>query len=332
MSSFFDQDFDSLNAEKCFAAFDADGDGKLNLEEFTGLCEALFTNKIEPSKAAEIFEIFSKAEGISAEDFANCWTKWIAKILRPVSALIVVDVQNDFITGSLALKDAPAGQDGAEVVPPINNLVNNVPFDEVAYSIDWHPQDHVSFVDNIKLRKLDPDSKIQDPTVAKVLDEVVYTGPPKVTQTLWPRHCVQGTWGAEMHKDLAIRENSFTVKKGFNPNVDSYSAFFDNAKLGKTPLDEYLKSKGVTDIYTCGLAYDICVAFTTIDGLDLGYRAVLLEDATRGIVDAGIQDTRKKLEAKNGIVANSEEVKAMIQGKVRRAEMGYGLAMHLKNA
>merc|ERR1711860_97369 len=152
------------------------------------------------------------------------------------------------------------------------------------------------------------------------------------TQTLWPRHCVQGTWGAEMHKDLKIREDSFIVKKGFNPNVDSYSAFFDNAKLGKTPLDEYLQSKGVTDIYTCGLAYDICVAFTTFDGIELGYRTVLVEDAARDIIDSNIDETRNKVKAKNGVVANSKEVMAMVQGKDRRSELGYGLAMQLKKA
>ena len=109
------------------------------------------------------------------------------------------------------------------------------------------------------MRQLHPDSKIQDPGAAELFQSVVFTGPPKTEQVLWPSHCVQNTWGAELHKDLIFHPNGKRVLKGFNPNVDSYSAFFDNAKLGKTTLEELISKEGCTDVYVCGIATDVCV-------------------------------------------------------------------------
>ena len=88
---------------------------------------------------------------------------------------------------------------------------------------------------------------------------VTFEGPPKMDQVLWPRHCVQESWGAELHKDLKIHPKKHIIYKGVNPNVDSYSAFFDNAKLGKTCLADLLKEEGVTDVFVCGIATDVCV-------------------------------------------------------------------------
>ena len=100
---------------------------------------------------------------------------------------MIVDVQNDFISGSLAIKNCPAGQNGEEVVPPINTLLDTVPFTMHCYSLDWHPSDHVSFIDNIQMRTLAPDSAVQDPSKAELYQTVVFTGPPRTEQVLWPR-------------------------------------------------------------------------------------------------------------------------------------------------
>ena len=120
---------------------------------------------METSDLEELMTIFnvSGSGKLSSAEFQFCWTEWIKKVTRPSSALVVVDVQNDFISGSLAIKNCPAGQNGEEVVPPINNMIDTVPFDLHCYSLDWHPADHVSFVDTVHLRKFHADSKVGEP-------------------------------------------------------------------------------------------------------------------------------------------------------------------------
>jgi len=253
--------------EACFKSFDKDEDNAMNINEFTALIKALFRNEkgkpypIDNYMVTEIFNIFNKSGdgSMSKEEFAYCWNNWIKKIVRPVSALLVIDVQNDFISGSLAITGCPAGQDGAEVVAPINKLIESTPFDIICYSLDWHPQDHISFVENVGMRPLDPSSSKTVASQCTVGDTVVFTGPPKTEQKLWPGHCVQESWGSNFHKDLIIHPQGEIIHKGDNPNIDSYSAFFDNKKLGKTRLDDVLKAAGVTDCYVCGIATDVCV-------------------------------------------------------------------------
>lgn len=321
--------------DACFKSFDKDEDNSLNINEFTALIKALFRNEkgkpypIDPYMCTEIFNIFNKSGdgSMNKEEFTYCWNNWIKKIVRPVSALIVIDVQNDFISGSLAITNCPAGQNGEEVVQPINKLIDTVPFDLFCYSLDWHPQDHISFAENVKIRKLHETSAITDPDAAKVGDTVVFTGPPKTDQKLWPAHCVQETWGAEFHKDLVIHPQGSVVHKGTNPNVDSYSAFFDNQKLGHTNLEEVLRSAGITDVYVCGIATDVCVAWTTFHAQELGFRTVLIDDCSRGIDSDAIKKTFEKVKGNNGLVIQSSETRAMVQGRDRRVELGYQWAL-----
>lgn len=127
-----------------------------------------------------------------------------------MSALLIVDVQNDFISGSLALKNCPAGEDGEEVVSVIQELLSKKMFSVVAYSFDWHPSDHCSFVDNVSLYPLHSSSQVTAEK-AKVFDVVVYDKIPIIDQVLWPRHCVMNSWGAELHKDLTVREIKLVV-------------------------------------------------------------------------------------------------------------------------
>lgn len=195
----------------------------------------------------------------------------------------------------------------SKIIDPINNLLNTIDFDAVFYSLDWHPSDHISFIDNIKTRLLDETSPV-DADSAQVFDTVVFKGPPLIKQRLWPRHCVQDSWGSELHKDLKIIQNSVKVYKGTNPEIDSYSVFWDNAKLSETTLSAQLKMKGITDIYVCGLAYDVCVGATAVDAISSGYRTILLDDCCRGVDLKDIESVKETVVSTNGVIVMSKEV------------------------
>lgn len=163
----------------------------------------------------------------------------------------------------------------------------------------------------------------------KVYDTVTFKGPPKFNQRLWPRHCVQDSWGAELHKDLKVLDNAIKIYKGTNPDVDSYSVFWDNKKLTETTLCKQLQAKGATDIYVCGLAYDVCVGATAVDALTNGYRTILIDDCSRGVDLVDIERTKARVIGHNGVIVNSSQVKAMVEGRDRRPELGYKLALEV---
>ena len=122
-----------------------------------------------------------------------------------MSALLLVDIQNDFISGSLALKNCPAGEDGEDVVPVIQHLLSQSLFDVICYSYDWHPSNHCSFIDNVSLYPLHPTSLVSQEE-AQLFDSVIYDRVPPIPQMLWPPHCVKDTWGAQLHKDLKVNQ------------------------------------------------------------------------------------------------------------------------------
>lgn len=177
----------------------------------------------------------------------------------PNDALIVVDVQNCFIPGgSLAVAK------GDEVVPIINRISKS--FRWVVLTQDWHTPGHSSFASS------HPGKKPFD--VVKM---------PYGNQVLWPDHCVQGTEGAALHKDLAVPQAQLVIRKGYNPAVDSYSAFMEADRKTTTGLDAWLKAKGVKRVFCCGLATDFCVAWTAQDARKMGFQAAVIEDACRAI-------------------------------------------------
>lgn len=174
-------------------------------------------------------------------------------------ALIVIDVQNDFCPGGAL---AVAG--GDEIIPRINGLMGG--FGTVVLTQDWHPADHLSFADN-------------HPGAAPFsLTEMPY-GP----QVLWPRHCVIGSEGAAFHPALRTDPAQMVIRKGFRPQIDSYSAFFENDRRTATGLDGYLKARGISAVTLVGLALDYCVAYSALDAAGLGYRVTVLESAARAI-------------------------------------------------
>lgn len=201
-----------------------------------------------------------------------------------MNALIIVDVQNDFLPGgALAVKDGDA------VIPVINNLQKK--FDLVVATQDWHPADHKSFASSHPGKK--------------VFEEIILDGLPQV---LWPDHCVQQTVGAEFSSELDTKKIEAIFRKGMDKNIDSYSGFFDNGKKKATGMGAYLKGRGISSIYVCGLAADYCVNFTALDGLELGFQSTIITDATRAIDEENFKKALKNFKSKGGKDIRSDEI------------------------
>ncbi|MFX0028109.1 MAG: bifunctional nicotinamidase/pyrazinamidase [Candidatus Hermodarchaeota archaeon] len=185
--------------------------------------------------------------------------------IEKTDALIVVDMQNDFIPGgSLPVEE------GDFIIEDINNIAKKFKKNKgvVVFTQDWHPQNHKSFASNHLDKNPGDEFSTDDGAIGPVL---------------WPDHCVQNTKGAEFHKDLKIGLGDKIIKKGTNPNVDSYSGFQDNDRKSETGLREYLNSQNVKRIYICGLALDYCCYFTAMDGVNFGYKVYFLVDMSKGI-------------------------------------------------
>ena len=190
------------------------------------------------------------------------------------SALILVDIQNDFCPGgALAVKEGDA------VVPIANQLQKRFPL--VLATKDWHPPGHSSFV------------------------------------SLWPPHCVQETAGAEFVAGLDTSRVARVFLKGTDPEVDSYSGFFDNEHLRATGLGDYLKERGVTDVFIVGLATDYCVKFTALDAVMLGFKTTVIEDACRG-VEVQDGDTRRALEEMAAAGVQITESRTLLEAQATR--------------
>lgn len=174
-------------------------------------------------------------------------------------ALIVIDVQNDFCPGG-----ALAVPEGDQIVPGINALMSDAAV--VVLTQDWHPADHRSFASQ------HPDGQPFG------LTQMPY-GP----QVLWPDHCVQGTEGAAFHPDLNTDRADLIIRKGFRPQIDSYSAFFENDQTTPTGLEGYLRTRGVTRLTMVGLATDFCVSFSAQDAARLGFEVQVRLDLCRAI-------------------------------------------------
>lgn len=174
-------------------------------------------------------------------------------------ALLVIDVQRDFLGGgSLPVPD------GEAVIPIINRLGNR--FQEVILTQDWHPPGHISFGTTHGKRPF--------------LDTVEAS---YGTQSLWPEHTMQQSAGASLHPDLHLPHAGMILRKGFRKDVDSYSAFLENDHVTSTGLAGYLRDRGLSRLYLCGLAWDFCVGFSALDGKALGFEVLVVEDAVRGI-------------------------------------------------
>ena len=192
------------------------------------------------------------------------------------TALIIIDVQNDFCPGgALEVKD------GEKIIEPINSAQDK--FETIILTQDWHPKDHKSFASN---NSAEVYSKI----------EMDYG-----SQILWPDHCIQGSIGANFHKNLNTNNSNVILRKGCNPKIDSYSAFFENDKNTTTGLEGYLKKKEIKRLYLCGLAFDYCVFYSALDGVNLGFEVFVFQDLTKAIKLNNSEKIAKKTMIEKGI-------------------------------
>ncbi|MEL6296454.1 MAG: bifunctional nicotinamidase/pyrazinamidase [Pseudomonadota bacterium] len=189
-------------------------------------------------------------------------------------ALIVIDVQNDFCPGG-----ALAVPDGDQIVPGINALMAD--FAAVILTQDWHPAGHSSFASSHAGKN------------PYDMTEMPY-GP----QVLWPDHCIQGTDGAAFHPALNTDRADLIIRKGYNPTIDSYSAFFENDQTTPTGLEGYLKTRGISELTMVGLATDFCVNFSAVDAARLGFGVKVREDLCRAIdLDGSLGAARDGMQA-----------------------------------
>ena len=191
------------------------------------------------------------------------------------AALIVVDVQNCFVTGGTL----PVAK-GEEVVPVINRIAAG--FENIIVTQDWHTPGHASFASS------HAGKKPFETTTLKY-----------GTQVLWPDHCVQGSDDASLHKDLKLPTAQLVIRKGFHKSVDSYSAFEEADRKTSTGLAGYLKARGIKTVFVAGLATDFCVAWTAMDARKLGFDTYVIEDASRGIdLNGSLAAAWKAMQAK----------------------------------
>ncbi|MBA2652151.1 MAG: bifunctional nicotinamidase/pyrazinamidase [Tatlockia sp.] len=200
------------------------------------------------------------------------------------AAFIIIDVQNDFMPGgSLAVAE------GDLIIPVINALQTK--FNLVLATQDWHPAHHKSFASNHSNKK--------------PFEKILLQG---LEQTLWPDHCVQGTKGAELHPRLETSAIEAIFKKGIDPEIDSYSGFYDNGRLKNTGLADFLHAKNVKTLYFSGLCADICVYFTIKDALAEGFKCVLIEDATRPLDENNFKEIKRELLGQGVEILKSGEI------------------------
>lgn len=204
-----------------------------------------------------------------------------------MKALLIVDVQNDFCPGG-----ALRVPDGDRIIPVINKISTH--FDHVLQTQDWHPPGHLSFASSHKGKK--PFESI----------EVAY-GP----QILWPDHCIQGSKGAEFHKDLHVPSCELIIRKGFRKNIDSYSTFYENDHKTPTGLVGYLKEREINELFLAGLATDFCVKWSAVDGIKEHFKINVITDAVAGIdINGSVAEAWDEME-KIGVasVASDEIIK-----------------------
>jgi nicotinamidase/pyrazinamidase len=231
--------------------------------------------------------------------------------ITPQDVLLVIDLQNDFCPGG-----ALAVADGDAVLDPIHRVAPK--FDHIVLTQDWHTAGHSSFASAHAGKK--PFEQI----------EMGYG-----MQTLWPDHCIQGSKGAEFHPALRLPQAQLILRKGFRPQIDSYSAFFENDRSTATGLAGYLRERNLIRVFLAGLAYDFCVGDSALDARRLGFEAIILLDACRAIDLNGSVEKIESEFAEAGVVLmdsadviNDADVEEAIrqgqedasQGKIRPAK------------
>ena len=210
--------------------------------------------------------------------------------------LLIIDVQNDFCPGG-----ALAVNDGGAVVSPLNDLSRALTAKgaRAAATQDWHPAYHISFA-----------SSHDRKNPGDVIDTQLVKG-----QVLWPDHCVQGTKGADFHENLDLKTVSMVIRKGFNPALDSYSAFFENDRKTATGLEGWIKSLGIETVIMGGIATDYCVFFSAMDCKRLGFNTIIASDAVRGVgfPEGSVENATAEMKKAGIEFCSSKEIMEMIK-------------------
>ncbi len=201
-----------------------------------------------------------------------------------MKVLILTDIQYDFLPGG-----ALAVPDGDTIIPTINELQKHFPM--VVATQDWHPANHLSFA---------------SAHPGKKMFETIHLG--DTEQILWPDHCVQGTKGAELAESLSLKRVAAIFRKGMHPEIDSYSTFHDNEYKNSTGLSDFLKGKGVKEVYIVGLAGDFCVGFSALDAIKEGFTTYVIEDGTKPIDNEGFKKMKAKITEQGGKFIKSSSI------------------------
>ena len=199
-------------------------------------------------------------------------------------ALILVDIQNDFVPGGAL----PVPQ-GDQIIPVVNQLLPQ--FDLVVATQDWHPPNHGSFASNHPGKK--------------VYEVIELNG---LQQILWPDHCVQGSKGADFVAGLNTNPVEAIFRKGTDPGIDSYSGFFDNGRKKSTGMADYLRGRGVDEVYVVGLAGEFCVNYTILDAAQLGFKTYLIKDATRPLDWQNFEKAMENMRKHNVQIVESQDL------------------------
>lgn len=217
-----------------------------------------------------------------------------------MKTLLLIDIQNDFLPGgALPVKEG-------EAILPIVNEIIHYPFDLIVATKDWHPTEHASFANNHEGKKPG--------------DHINLGG---IDQTLWPLHCVQGSWGSEFASGWDTTLVDKVVYKGTDPLIDSYSTFYDNGHRKSTGLENYLREKGVKEIFIAGLATDYCVKYSALDAIGLGFLPYIIVDACRG-VDLNPNDSKKALTTlseKGAMLISFKDLKGLLERKNKAQQL-----------
>ncbi len=201
-----------------------------------------------------------------------------------MKALIITDIQNDFLPGG-----ALAVPGGDEIIDTVNDIQSRFPL--VVATQDWHPPYHKSFASQHRGKKV---------------METIMLG--DTEQILWPDHCVQGTAGAALSDKLSTKRIEALFRKGMDPEIDSYSTFYDNEHKKNTGLADYLKGRGVKQVYLSGLAGDFCVGFSAIDALNEGFETYLIENATKPIDKEGFEKMKARIKKLGGKIIHADNI------------------------
>mmetsp|Transcript_25414 Transcript_25414/g.60549 ORF Transcript_25414/g.60549 Transcript_25414/m.60549 type:complete len:355 (-) Transcript_25414:124-1188(-) len=307
--------FKSQAAASIFADYDLNGNGELETGELK-----IFLRDAFPGAGLSDEDMDALSKEFDADNtgtiginelhaFLRCYDQESQSMIRK-TALLVIDVQNDFISGTLAVE-------GSEAIVPIINTMRDS-FDCVVISYDWHPYEHCSFVESantgvvplLEMEKLGSLKPFSEVTLRSDADRKEHT------QMLYPRHAVKNTEGSKCHSDLVMKPEDMSVFKGVKPNIDSYSAFFDNCKANDTGLTKQLEYAGVTDVYCVGLVFDICVKSSALHGAEMGFRLSVVEDACKPLNQSDVEPTKATLgKAGVRVMSSSEAIEEAKQIK-----------------